>query len=143
MPQFEQIAARGQIVPLLFVQDNVAASQTDVQLNIQEVASAAALLVQGISMPWAGSVVGISVDLSSAATAGQLTVGVTNGGTEATATTQTITTQTAKTAVFPQGSVTFVAGDKLGVEITTNGTWDATTADLAVVVYVLLDCIGA
>lgn len=143
MPQFEQIAARGQIVPLLFVQDNVAASQTDVQLNIQEVASAAALLVQGISMPWAGSVVGISVDLSSAATAGQLTVGVTNGGTEAAATTQTITTQTAKTAVFPQGSVTFVAGDKLGVEITTNGTWDATTADLAVVVYVLLDCIGA
>lgn len=143
MPQFEQIAARGQIVPLLFVQDNVAASQTDVQLNIQEVASAAALLVQGISMPWAGSVVGISVDLSSAATAGQLTVGVTNGGTEAAATTQTITTQTAKTAVFQQGTVTFVAGDKLGVEITTNAGWDATTADLAVIVYVLLDCIGA
>lgn len=143
MPVFEQIAARGQIVPLLFVQDNVAASQTDVQLNIQEVASAAALLIEGLTMPWAGSVVGISVDLSAAASAGQLTVGVTIGGTEAAATTQTITTATAARAVFQADAVRFVAGDKLGVEITTNAGWNATTADLAVVVWVLLDCQGA
>lgn len=51
MPQFEQIASRGQIVSFVFVQDNLAASQTDVALNIQEVASAAALLITGISMP--------------------------------------------------------------------------------------------
>jgi len=140
--QFEQIAARGQIVPLLFVQDNVAASQTDVQLNIQEVASAAALAIDGLSLPWAASVVGISVNLSAAATAGQLTVGVTLDGTEQAATTQTITTQTAVTAVFPQTSVLATAGQKLGVEITTNAGWDATTADLAVVVYILLDCQG-
>lgn len=141
--QFEQIAARGQIVPFLFCQDAVAASQTDVQLNLVEVASAAALAVDGISMPWSGSVVGMSVDLSAAATAGQLTVGVTLNGTEQTATTQTITTASAATAVFPQTSVALVAGQKLGVEITTNAGWDATTADLAVIVYVLLDCQGA
>jgi len=140
MAQFEQIAARGQIVPLLFVQDNVAASQTDVQLNIQEVASAAALLIDGLSMPWAGSVVGLSVNLSSAASAGQLTVGVTLDGTEQAASTQTITTASAASAVIPQGSIRFVSGAKLGVEITTNAGWDATSADLAVVVYVLLDC---
>jgi hypothetical protein len=140
MAQFEQIAARGQIVPLLFVQDNVAASQTDVQLNIQEVASAAALLVDGLSMPWAGSIVGISVDLSSAASAGQLTVGATLDGVEQAASTQTITTASAATAVIPQESIRFAAGAKLGVEITTNAGWNATTADLAVVVYVLLDC---
>jgi len=143
MPVFEQIAARGQIVPLLFVQDNVAASQTDVQLNIQEVASAAALLIDGLTMPWAGSVVGISVDLSAAATAGQLTVGASIDGTESAATRQTITTATAARAVFQADAVRFAAGAKLGVEITTNAGWDATTADLAVVVWVLLDCQGA
>jgi len=143
MPQFEQIAARGQIVPILFVQDGVAASQTDVQLNIIEVTGGMALAIDGLTMPWAGSVVGISVDLSAAATAGQLTVGVTIGGTEKAATTQTITTAQAARAVFQQDAVRFVAGDKLGVEITTNAGWDATTADLAVIVYVLLNCIGA
>ena len=143
MPVFEQIAARGQIVPLLFVQDNVAASQTDVQLNIQEVASAAALLIDGLTMPWAGSVVGISVNLSAAATAGQLTAGASIDGTESATTRQTITTATAARAVFQADAVRFVAGDKLGVEITTSGTWDAVTADLAVIVYVLLDCQGA
>lgn len=143
MPVFEQIAARGQIVPFVFVQDALAASQTDVQLNIQEVSGGMALAVQGITMPWAGSVVGISVDTSAAATAGSMTVGVTFGGTEASATTQTITTATAARAVFQADAVRFVAGDKLGVEITTSGTWDAVTADLAVIVYVLLDCQGA
>lgn len=140
--QFEQIAARGQIVPIVFVQDAVAASQTDAQLNIQEVSGGMALAVQGLSLPWAGSVVGISVDTSAAATAGSLAVGVTLDGTEQSATTQTITTATAASAVFPQTAVPFAAGQKLGVEITTSGTWDAVTADLAVVVYVLLDCQG-
>jgi len=143
MPQFEQIAARGQIVPILFVQDGVAASQTDVQLNLIEVTGGMALAIDGLTMPWAGSVVGISVDLSAAATAGQLTVGVTIGGTEAAATTQTITTAAAARAVFQQDAVRFVAGDKLGAEITTTMAWNGTASDLAVVVYVLLDCIGA
>ena len=143
MPQFEQIASRGQIVPLLFAQDAVAASQTDVQLKILEVDSAAALNIEGISMPWAGSIVGLSANLSAAATAGQLTVGVTLDGTEAAATTQTITTAAEATAVFSQNAVRFAAGAKVGVEITTNAGWDATTADLAVIVYILLDCQGA
>ena len=138
--QFEGIAARGQILPFVFVQDNVAASQTDVQLYIQEVAAAAALVVDGISMPWSGSVVGISADLSAAATAGSLTVGVTLDGTEDANSTQTITTAAAAYAVIPQGKIQFAAGQKLGVEITSSGTWNATTADLAVIVYVLLDC---
>jgi hypothetical protein len=140
MPVFEQIASRGQIVPFLFCQDAVAANQTDVQLYVVEVASAAALAVDGITMPWAGSIVGISADLSAAATAGQLTVGATINGTESATTRQTITTATAARAVFQADAVRFVAGDKIGAEITTNGTWDGTSADLAVFVYVLLDC---
>lgn len=141
--QFEQIAARGQIVPFLFTQDGVAASQTDAQLYLIEVQGGMMLQVDGISMPWAGSVVGISVNTSAAATAGQLTVGVTLDGTEQASSTQTLTTATAATAVFPQSSMPFAAGQKLGVEITTSGAWDGTSADLAVFVYVLLDCQGA
>lgn len=141
--QFEQIAARGQILPFLFTQDGVAASQTDAQLYLIEVQGGMMLQVDGISMPWAGSVVGISVNTSAAATAGQLTVGVTLDGTEQASSTQTLTTATAATAVFPQSSMPFAAGQKLGVEITTNGAWDGTAADLAVFVYVLLDCQGA
>ena len=142
LKQFEQIAARGQIFPFVFVQDAVAASQTDVQLNIQEVAGGVTLAIDGISLPWAGRVVGMSINTSSAATAGSLAVGVTLDGTEQTSTTQTITTATAATAVFAQSLVKASAGQKLGVEITTNMSWDAVTADLAVVVYVLMDCQG-
>ena len=138
--QFEQIAGRGQIVPFVFVQDNLAASQTDVALNIQEVASAAALLITGLSMPWSGSIVGVSVDTSSAATAGTLTVTATLDGTKQSDTAQSITTETAASVVVPQSKVKFAAAQKLGVKITTSAGWDATTADLAVIVYVLLDC---
>ena len=93
--QFEQIAARGQVVPFVFVQDAVAASQTDAQINIQEVSGGMALAVSELSMPWAGSIVGISVNTSAAATAGSLTVGVTLDGTE-----QTASTQTARSSTF-------------------------------------------
>jgi hypothetical protein len=142
LKQFEQIAARGQVLPFVFVQDAVAASQTDVQINIQEVSGGMALAVSELSMPWAGRVVGISVNTSAAATAGSLTVGATIDGTEQTASTQTITTATAAYAVIPQGSIKFNAGQKLGVEITTSASWDAVTADLAVIVYVLMDLQG-
>lgn len=142
MAQFEQIASRGQIVPFLFAQDAVAANQTDVQLNILEVASAAALAVDGVAMPFAGSVVGLSVNLSAAATAGSLAVGVTLDGTEQTATTQTLTTAASATAVFSQDAVRFAAGAKVGVEITSSAGWDGTSSDLAVYVLVLLDCQG-
>jgi hypothetical protein len=142
MKQFEQIAARGQIVPFTFVQDAVAASQTDAFLKIMEVDSAAFLNVIELTMPWAGSIVGMSVNLSGAASAGQLQVSATIDGTIATATTQTITTAAATSAVFQQKAVPFVAGAKIGVPITTNAAWNATGQDLAVVLYVLLDCQG-
>lgn len=139
--QIEAIASKGQLIPLLFCQHSVANSQTDVQLNVVE-AGNQLLAVQGISAPFAGSIVAISADLSAAATAGQLTVGVTINGTEKAATTQTFTTQTAKTAVFGRDSVAVAAGDKIGVEITSNAGWDGTSSDLAVIVYFLAELAG-
>lgn len=124
--------AKYQLVTLSFGVANLAADQTDVQIKD------ATGQVEGISMPFAGEVVAIVVDTTAAATAGELTVGATKGGTEVEATTQTITTATAATKAFPRGTATFSAGDKLGVEISTAATWDATTADLSVQLLVAL-----
>jgi hypothetical protein len=124
--------AKYQLIPVTFFQANVAADQTDAQIKD------ASGQVEGLSMAFAGEVLAVSVDLSAAATAGSLAVGVTKGGTEAAATVQTLTTAAAATKAFPRGTMTFAAGDKLGVEITTSATWDGTTADLVVTVLVAL-----
>lgn len=121
-----------QLVTLNFFQSNVAASQTNVQLN--DVSNTN----DGLTMPFDGEVVAMGIDLSAAATAGELAVGVTKGGTENASTTQTLTTAAADTAAFPRDTMPFAAGDKLGVEITTSASWNGTTSDLAVVVYVAL-----
>lgn len=121
-----------QVVPVVFGVANLAASQTDVQLKDSTGQ------VEGVSMPFAGHVVALSIDTTAAATAGELSVGVTKGGTEVAATTQTITTATAATKTFARNAVPVAAGDKIGVEITTSASWNATTADLSVTVFVAL-----
>jgi hypothetical protein len=93
-------------------------------------------------MAFPGIIVGLTVDLSAASTGGQLTVGVTINGTEVAATTQTITTATAVRAIFDRDAVQFAAGDKLGVEITTNAGWTPETAELAVTVLAALAVSG-
>lgn len=130
------------IVPLLFSQDNVAASQTNVQIPIMQVASAAENAVDSYPAPWAGVIVGISANLSAAATAGALTVGATVGGTEKTDPTLSITTEASKTDTAVRGSATFAAGDLIGCEITTDGSWDGTSSDLSAVVYVMYEVTG-
>jgi hypothetical protein len=125
-----------QIIPVTFGQANVAASQTDVQLKD------ATNGVEGVTMAFPGIIVGLTVDLSAASTGGQLTVGVTINGTEVAATTQTITTATAVRAIFDRDAVKFAAGDKLGVEITTNAGWTPETAELAATVLAALAVSG-
>jgi hypothetical protein len=140
--QIERVIAKGQLVPLVFMQDAVAASQTDAQLLVAEVASAAANVVDGYVMPFEGEIVAVSARLSAAATAGSLTVGPTVGGTERTDPALSITTAQSAHDTAVRGTSTFAAGDLIGAEITTNSGWDATTADLVVVVWVLLHLEG-
>jgi len=140
--QIDRVIAKGQLIGITFMQDNLAASQTDVQLTISEVASAAGNAVEGITMPFAGEIVGISADLSAAASAGTLTVGPTVGGTEKSTLTQTVTTATSTRATVLRGSIPFAAGAIIGAEITTDASWNATTSDLAVTVWVLLNLEG-
>jgi hypothetical protein len=125
-----------QIIPVTFGQANVAASQADVQLK--DVTGG----VEGVTMAFPGIIVGLTIDLSAASTGGQLTVGVTINGTEVAATTQTITTATAVRAIFDRDAVKFAAGDKLGVEITTNAGWTPETAELAATVLAALAVSG-
>lgn len=130
------------IVPLQFMQDAVAASQTDVQLLIAEVASAAANAVDGYVMPWAGCIVGISYVTTAAATAGSMTIGPTINGTEVADPTLAVTIGTGGSDVASRAAAPFAAGDKIGAEITTGGTWDGTSADLGVTVWVMLEVTG-
>lgn len=140
--QLERGIATGQLVPLVFMQDAVAASQTDVQLPIAEVNAGAGNAIDEYVMPFDGEIVAITASLSAAATAGSLTVGPTINGTEKTDPTLSITTAQRDRDKAIRGTSVFVAGDRIGAEITTNGAWDGTTADLAVVVWVIVTLEG-
>lgn len=140
--QINNTLSKWQLVPLLFSQDNVAASQTNVQLYVQEVASAAALTNEGYVMPFAGEIIGVSAQLTAAATAGSLTVGGTIAGTEATDPTLSITTETAASDTCKRGTNAFAKDAVIGAEITSSGTWDGTSSDLQVIVWVLLNVSG-
>jgi len=124
--------AKYQVVPFTFFQANVAASQSAVALK------EGTNQVTGHTMPFAGEVLAVTANLSAAGTAGTLSVSATVGGTADADTTVAITTQTAKTTIVPRSKCALNAGDLLGVKVTTNGTWDGTTADLVVTVFVAL-----
>lgn len=142
--QIERVTAKGQLVAYTFHQADLAASQTDVQLSVCAVDNAAddQLAVVGYTLPFEGEIVAITADLSAAGSAGTLTVGATIGGTEKTDPTLSITTETTKSDKALRGTTVFNAGDILGAEITTDGSWNGTTADLTVTVYVLLHIEG-
>lgn len=138
MTVIERVISKGQLVPLVFTQVDLAVSQTDVQLKMIE-AGATAMDVIGVAMPFDGEVVGVSADLDTAATAGSLTAGPTIDGVEVAGLTQTFPgSGQSFNAVVKRGTAKFVKGAKIGAEITTNGTFAPITADLVVVVWVLL-----
>lgn len=140
--QIERVIAKGQLVPLVFMQDAVAASQTDVQLPIAEVNAGAGNGIVGYVMPFAGEIVAISWNLTAAGTTGTFTIGPTVGGTEKTSLTQTVGTSASGRGTCLRGTIPVAAGDEIGAEITTGGTWDGTSSDLCVVVWVLLNLEG-
>lgn len=129
--------AKGQLVPLVFGQDAVAASQTNVELPTVG-PEEGGTIITGYNMPWDGEIVGISFTLTAAGSAGTLTIGGTVDGTEDADTTMTVTTAADDYKRVPRGKATFTAGQNIGAEITTDGSWNGTTADLAVIVWVLL-----
>jgi hypothetical protein len=136
MPQIERIISRGQLIPLHFTEDAVAASQTDAQLAIINATGAPAN--NEYIMPFPGEIIAVTYGLTAAGTAGGFTIGPTIDGTEKTALQQTVGTTAEGRKSVARGSVPFAAGANIGAEITTDGSWDGTTADLVVTVWVLL-----
>lgn len=135
MTTITRTTSKGQLVPLYFCQDAVAASQTNVQLFTP--GEQVAALVEGYEMPWAGEIVAVSYTLSAAGSAGVFTIGATVDGTEDADTTITVGTVAASSLKVARGLAPFAAGASIGAEITTDGSWDGTTADLGVIVWVL------
>ncbi len=90
-----------------------------------------------ITLPRGGSIIGVSIASNATRTAGTLTVVATVNGTAA-------GLQAILNATNPQhhfatqagGLNTFVAGDRLGVVITTDAAWLPTTADIVVCILV-------
>jgi hypothetical protein len=136
MTMITRSTSKGQLVALTFAQDAVAASQTNVQLVVP--GETTTPLVEGYEMPFPGEVVALSYTLDTAGSAGVFTIGATLNGTEDADTTVTVGTNAASYAVIPRGKMVFSASDSLGVEITTDGSWNGTTSDLSVVLWVLL-----
>lgn len=136
--QLERITAKGQMVALTFMQDAVAASQTDVDLPIVETgATSGDTAVKAYEAPYSFDIVAMSYTLSAAATAGVLTINPTVAGTVDTGLNLSVTTAAAGYTTASGGAVSGKAGDAIGVQIDTNAAWNATTADLAVTLFVI------
>lgn len=111
-----------------FGEDNLAAALTDSQLYRQIQTVQAQIPVTATH---AGSVIGVSVASSEARTAGTATFEVFKNGTGTGLTCILNGTDTQyASAVQATGVDTFVAGDRLDVRVSTDGSWTPTTADV-------------
>lgn len=113
-------------------QDDVADSQTDAALDMD--GNSARAEVPTIR---AGSIIGIAVYSNEARSAGTLTVDATVDGTK-TGLTAVLDGTNSQTKVTTQAkdTDTFTAGQRIGVKLTTDGSWAPTTADITVTVLI-------
>lgn len=136
----EKILGQYQLVPLHFMQAAVADGQTGVALYTAEDA-AHVLLNIGYTMPFAGEVLGVSLNLNGAGTAGTLAVTPTIDATPVTDPTKSITTAVTGSDTCHRGTNKFAAGAVIGCNLTT-ASWDGITRDLLATVWVLLKVAG-
>lgn len=132
---------RYQLVPLVFAQDAVADAQTAVALFCQQVHGAVALDNIAYTMPFSGEVIGITSNLTAAGSAGTLTVVPTIDTTACTDPSAAITTEVVQSDTCRRGTNPFAAEAAIGANITT-ASWNGTTSDLVVIVWVLLKVSG-
>lgn len=139
--RIERIISKGQLVPLSFMQVDVAASQADVQLKVAEVNGATdedAHDETEYVMPFAGEIVGITASYTADITAGTLDAFPTINGTADALTVQLADTVQRARATQRRQTKTFKAGDRIGAEIDTAASFAPVTSDLLVTVWVLL-----
>ena len=141
-PQITNEMGRWQLVPFTFAQAEVAANQAAAALLPIEVHGAVVLDNLGYTMPFAGYVVGISLNLSAAASAGELTVAPTRDATVTANPEVTVSTAMVGADMCKRTRNYFEANAVIGAKVTTDGSWDGTASDLLVQVWVLLHITG-
>lgn len=135
----ERVIAKGQLVPLLFSQGAVADAQAAVAMTVVDGVAKAT----EYTMPFDYDIVAISITSDTARTGGTLTVDATIDGTatglqaviNATDTLRKHATQTRNT---DGGN----AGSRVGVKLTTAGTFAPVTADVIVTVWCIVHLEG-
>lgn len=120
-----------------FVRDNIAASLTDSRAAV----GATAAPELDIVMTRAGYVVGVSASFTVAPAGSTATVEVFKNGALIHSSGElsvTAGSSLARFATFTDGNanLAFAAGDKLGIAITTDSSWTATTSDMAAMIEV-------
>lgn len=117
-----------------FVRDNVAASLTDSRAAV----GATAAPQVDIAMPRAGSIVGITASFTVAPAGSTATIKVFKNGSAVASCELSVTAGATlgRAVTFAKDLHTFAAGDRLGIAITTDGSWTATTSDLAAAIEV-------
>lgn len=113
-----------------WVQDNVAASQSAVVLKV----AAAANTGTEVAAPRAGFVAGISATFTVAPAGSTLVLTVTKNGSAISGCVISVTAGATlgRATAFAQGIYGFAAGDRIGVTVTTDGSWTAITSDMVV-----------
>lgn len=130
-----QLGAAREILPEVWTQNDVAASQSGVDLSAQS-----SQLFDTFKAIRPGSVVAISTRFSSTITAGTCTITLIKNGTPGTAAVVHTNASNQNGGIFTQltGVDTFVAGDLLGLEITTDGGFLPITTDVEAVIEVIV-----
>lgn len=146
-PQITRETAKGQLVPLVFHQDAVAASQSAVALKTVEGNDGTNNVSLGTDeyvVPFDFDVVAISVESDTAAAGDDLTVDATVNGTVTglQAVLDSASSDTSAYGTQRRGSDVGNAGDRVGAKLTTSASWSATTADITVVVWVIVNVGG-
>src|SRR5690606_18159644 len=130
--QMERIIAKGQLVPLVFVQSGVTNSQTDVALGIAGYAATA------YTLPWEFEVIGAAVESSATVSDGEGSLAVLIDGNAAlTLSLDDVTNTDRDSAAAERGRYGGARGSAVSVEITTDADFDISGGDIVVTVFVL------
>lgn len=122
-----------QLVPVTFVQNNIAAGTT---ANMDMSSSGSPALLK---MPWSGSIVGASYRMDGTLSAGTLAVRATvNGSNVWTAHSLTSASPQTDYTSQPLGTDAFIPGDTVGVELSSNGGFLPTTRDIIVTLWLAI-----
>jgi hypothetical protein len=137
--QIERIISKGQLVPLLFSQGAVADAQSAVAMTVVDGVAKAT----EYTIPFEYDIIAVSITSDSARLTGTCTVDATIDGTATGLQAALNGTDTLrKHAVQGRGADGGAAGSRVGVKLTTAGSWTPITADVIVTVWCLVHLEG-